>query len=296
MGSAIFVSIAIVHIRKRAFEKRFVALIEEQSRQKQIRKTLSFKKALSKLKSTTGTRTEEAVASGAVRGRPIKADPRDTDKDEDLELEDGHISTLPERKIAFGQPAEDSLMSHTTRCRHPTTNAVVDEMESNPNNHLTFIDMPHPARQDTSPLSLRPSRSRTRVFSGNGVGARNLNNHPRNASLAGYPTQALDSMKPESDPRHEENHYLFKMDKYLKTIDGYIGRNSQFHNLSEKERRKLGGIEYDAICLLSYVIPLYFVLWQLLGAVGVGAWIQINRPDLALTNGKILTSYCTSTC
>jgi hypothetical protein len=37
--------------------------------------------------------------------------------------------------------------------------------------------------------------------------------------------------------------------------------------------------------LLSYVVPIYFVLWQLLGALGVGAWFQINAADLTLQNG-----------
>ena len=49
-----------------------------------------------------------------------------------------------------------------------------------------------------------------------------------------------------------------------------------------KERRKLGGIEYDAICLLSHFVPIYFVLWQLLGALSVGAWFQVNAADLTL--------------
>jgi hypothetical protein len=44
-------------------------------------------------------------------------------------------------------------------------------------------------------------------------------------------------------------------------------------------------LEYDALCLLSYLVPAYFFLFQLLGAIGVGAWMQINRPDLALQNG-----------
>jgi hypothetical protein len=79
-----------------------------------------------------------------------------------------------------------------------------------------------------------------------------------------------------------------KLDKYLNTVNGYLGRNSQFHGLSEKERKKLGGIEYDAICLLSWVVPLYFVLFQLFGALGVGAWMKVNRPSTALRNGEIV--------
>jgi len=79
---------------------------------------------------------------------------------------------------------------------------------------------------------------------------------------------------------------MAKIDHWIVGKGGFIGRNSQFHNLSEKDRKRLGGIEYDAVCLLSWVVPAYFILWQLLGAIGVGAWLQINRPDTALTNGE----------
>ena len=47
----------------------------------------------------------------------------------------------------------------------------------------------------------------------------------------------------------------------------------------------LMGSRYDAITFLSYLVPLYFFIWQLLGAIGVGAYLQSMRPDIALTNG-----------
>ena len=66
---------------------------------------------------------------------------------------------------------------------------------------------------------------------------------------------------------------------------GSIGRNSQFHHLTEQERETLGGVEYKAIRFLAYIVPLYFVLWQLLGCIGLGAYVANNRPDLARDNG-----------
>ena len=66
---------------------------------------------------------------------------------------------------------------------------------------------------------------------------------------------------------------------------GTVARNSQFSHLTEAEREQLGGVEYRAIELLSWVVPLYFFLFQLLGAVGLGAWVARNRPSTARDNG-----------
>lgn len=65
----------------------------------------------------------------------------------------------------------------------------------------------------------------------------------------------------------------------------WISRNSQFHGLTAKERERLGGYEYRAVCLLAWLVPAYYVLWQLLGALGCAAWVAYNRPDSARTNG-----------
>lgn len=64
-----------------------------------------------------------------------------------------------------------------------------------------------------------------------------------------------------------------------------IGRNAQFYGLSRAEREHLGGVEYRAITLLAYVVPIYFVLWQLLGCLGLAAYMAYNKADVALENG-----------
>lgn len=64
-----------------------------------------------------------------------------------------------------------------------------------------------------------------------------------------------------------------------------ISRNSSFHHLSERERQRLGGAEYRAVSLLSIIVPVYFLLWQLLGGLGVGAYVARNKAALARENG-----------
>ena len=73
--------------------------------------------------------------------------------------------------------------------------------------------------------------------------------------------------------------------RYIDTATGWISRNSQFHGLSEEERERLGGYEYRAVCLLAWVVPVYFVLWQLIGCIGCAAWVALNRPGTARSNG-----------
>lgn len=64
-----------------------------------------------------------------------------------------------------------------------------------------------------------------------------------------------------------------------------FSRNSSFHHLSERERERLGGAEYRAVSLLSIIIPLYFLLWQVLGGIGVGAYVARNKAAVARSNG-----------
>jgi hypothetical protein len=301
MGSAIFVSSAIIHIRKKAFERK----LEELAARKLNRpgRVLSF--PFSRRRgSNTGALTD-AIASGVVRGTAITENSEENHR-EITELKE-QDETAPSRRSAGHGPSpidtaltstvstSDSVASRERRGEQANTRF---DIPNKPNEHITFGGNEQSTRDPKSPTrperrlsdQMRPiKRTHTRLFTGSGVGARGLDQHPRNARplqpLSEDSTANDNSIDKELDLKRKTGS-LAGIDKYLKTIDGYIGRNSQFHNLTEKERRKLGGIEYDAICLLSYVVPIYFVLWQLFGALGVGAWFQINAADLTLQNGR----------
>ena len=64
-----------------------------------------------------------------------------------------------------------------------------------------------------------------------------------------------------------------------------VGRNAQFHSLSSHERERLGGYEYRALKMLAVVVPLYGFLWQLLGALALGAWMANYGSQIATSNG-----------
>ncbi|KAI5288608.1 hypothetical protein KEM54_005076 [Ascosphaera aggregata] len=67
-------------------------------------------------------------------------------------------------------------------------------------------------------------------------------------------------------------------------VQGLVGRNSAFYGLTTEDRRKLGGVEYRALSLLSVLVPVYCFSFQFLGAIGLGAWIAKHDPEAARAN------------
>ncbi|KAL2024238.1 hypothetical protein VTK56DRAFT_9394 [Thermocarpiscus australiensis] len=65
-----------------------------------------------------------------------------------------------------------------------------------------------------------------------------------------------------------------------------IGRNGQFSNLTLREREYLGGVEYRALEVLVVTVSMYFFLWQLLGAIALGAWLAVNAPEVTAVNAQ----------
>lgn len=76
----------------------------------------------------------------------------------------------------------------------------------------------------------------------------------------------------------------FNINTFLRQNKANIGRNGQFYNLTAQEREYLGGVEYRAIKLLIITVSVYFVLWQLLGSIALGAWVAVNDRSVAKAN------------
>lgn len=174
------------------------------------------------------------------------------------------------------------------RVSQPESGGVRCPMQSSHGNvgigeHVTFDDLHHGEQDSKSPTG-HMRRSHARLFTGDGVGVSSSpETHPRDAN----PFIRLDSVA----ATQKETGIFQGVNRYIGSLNGLIGRNSQFYNLTEDEREQLGGLEYQAVKLLSMVVPIYYVAWQLLGAVGIGAWMNNNRPWLAEQNG--LNSYWT---
>ncbi|KAI0145537.1 cation transport protein-domain-containing protein [Xylariaceae sp. FL1272] len=78
----------------------------------------------------------------------------------------------------------------------------------------------------------------------------------------------------------------FNVQTFLKEQKGKFGRNGQFFNLSDEQREYLGGVEYRALKFLSAFVIVYFVLWQLFGAIALGAWMSVYAVDESAVNAQ----------
>ncbi|KAL3477140.1 cation transport protein-domain-containing protein [Aspergillus californicus] len=57
-----------------------------------------------------------------------------------------------------------------------------------------------------------------------------------------------------------------------------LGRNSQFLNLTARDREQLGGVEYRSLRLLLQIVIAYFLVIHIIGIVSLVAWIQYADP------------------
>jgi len=123
------------------------------------------------------------------------------------------------------------------------------------------------------------SRERPRMLNFVGVGA-----HPHSTSAYQLPNATgLTNRRNRNDDMDEEPLDHSQFPHYLTRHT--TGRNAQFYGLTKAERDHLGGVEYRAISLLAWVVPIYFVLWQFLGCVGLGAYMAHNKASTAEANG-----------
>ncbi|KAF1968151.1 TrkH-domain-containing protein [Bimuria novae-zelandiae CBS 107.79] len=78
----------------------------------------------------------------------------------------------------------------------------------------------------------------------------------------------------------------FNLHSFVKEQKRNIGRNGQFFNLSSDEREYLGGVEYRALKFLSVFVLSYFVLWQLFGAIALGAYMSVHEKEASAVNAQ----------
>ncbi|KAF2112081.1 cation transport protein-domain-containing protein [Lophiotrema nucula] len=311
IGSAIFVSAFVVLVRKKTFERRFEYIaglrhyrhdsekghIRSASRSRHVTETAARPldggiQPEPAVQDTTDVEPEHANATGDVVRSPTRQ-AYDTDilmspsSSHETNFAGNHMSDsdeLHERprlanlglSTPFGPPSEqDRTITYCNDAGHEikVNQAASSKASTRVPEHITFGPETY-FRKEKSELS--PSRhSHHRFMSMQGVGARS------NASIRRRPTNASGV---SVDGNLEIP--LESADRHLPFPSaGFVSRNSQFHHLSDKERDELGGCEYRAIQFLSWVVPAYFVLWQLLGCLGIGAYVASNKPSVARENG-----------
>jgi hypothetical protein len=240
LGSVIFVSAFVVHIRKKAFEKRFKSVIERQRRKRERRKS---------------SRGPLSLVSHFLM-RFARSDNRTSVPGSIIE-DSGNLA------IDVSRPTEEDPRGRARTIRY--------EGENRNSIHL------NPDKSDINGSS--PSERRHNHFlSMQGAGAHsNATARVRSGSRPSLP-DLTPNLAPRSFGKRARTYLPFPS-------SGYISRNSQFHHLTNAEREKLGGCEYRAIQFLAWIVPIYFVLWQFLGCLGLGAYVAHVRPGPSRENG-----------
>ena len=249
----------VVNVRRKAFEARFRGAIQEEaSRQRAERGADGLRRRLSFGRSTSRTRSENEP-----RRRSLSLDPNQSSTVQEKSIvTEGSPELLRERASRDVEAASDAR-----------DNAVPVKSDDGAD-HITFdVDTRFNVNGELS----SPKRRRSQLFSNQGIGVPSgpvhhkygLNRLSRTRSLRPNDVESTDD---GMFPR------------------GKIGRNSTFHNMSLAEREKLGGVEYKALTVLRTIVPLYFVLFQLLGSLGIGAYVAHNKADLTRQNG--LNPWC----
>ncbi|KAL1970417.1 hypothetical protein VTN77DRAFT_5578 [Rasamsonia byssochlamydoides] len=279
MGSAIWVSLAVVLVRRRAFEKRFTDIVEEQRLQRRRSKSSMSLNRWDFL-SRSFSRQQTPPREGAARpdGSPERASWRLPISQALSTNSTGHVrsrfgeresntetSTKPEvpednQQPDITAPVDKHEKESIAPEEEPPSGHSLWEQNNNTeaDMHITFTDDAWGGRRDRSPsVQRRPLR-------------------PPYVNVSNRAT-TLGAVRggPGADDRDDGHlHFLRK-----------FGRNSTFHHLTDAERRRLGGVEYRAVCLLSVIVPVYFVLWQLLGGLGLGAYLARHKASVTEANG-----------
>lgn len=252
-------SIGIVFVRRRAFEKRFSDIVEEQQRRRKRRGSLSLRRL-----STVSIPRHFAINNlGLLRSRSSRTEP----KGQPNAIQPDHDNRDPEMNLAVSAPLEAENVSQKEKSSNDGSQAQQEQGEQEQ------AEQEQGQQDDSAPYQI--------TFAAD-VRDRSPTAYQRN--LRPPYTNVRSQAEPQQENRDSEvpDHFSHFLDMF--------GRNSSFHHLSEAERRRLGGVEYRAVCLLSVIVPLYLVLWQFLGALAVGAYVARNYGDLARQNG--LNPWC----
>lgn len=249
-GSSIWVSIWTILARKHVFETRFYDVVHAERMRRASRPGSTSSPSLRRL--FVWFRGDSVLAATAT-GRPVSI----SGSGDRTTPEDAHPRSRP------AAPADvdriEPAMATSANIDAAAAAATSSLQVSIDPVHIAFVDNPHP---NTAAHCNAASSSTRHHHSGGRLTRRNGTAH------GGDPA----SKKGEFSMRHFFSYHA-------------AGRNAQFHGLSREEREHLGGCEYRALKVLSVIVPLYFFLFQILGCIALGAWINNHQPGPPLGNG-----------
>ncbi|KAH8906239.1 TrkH-domain-containing protein [Coniochaeta sp. PMI_546] len=179
-----------------------------------------------------------------------------------------------QRSGTFGLPVMQRFNSFrrarsvaTSDTALPGTGSRAPPQSQGPAGHIAFVDSP---RQDAAAAETSQGITTSSLHAPDG----------QNQPFRRLNAAVVDGRRGH---HHDEKSSPFDMRHFL--MHRRAGRNAQFHDLTAEERELLGGCEYRALKILAIIVPTYFFLWQVLGCLALGAWINNNLPEPALENG-----------
>jgi hypothetical protein len=288
IGSSIFVSIGTVLTRKRVFESRFENIVRAQKVNRMRRRTLS------NVNMMNIARGKEIPVAQRLDAQQKVAEPVDGSnfesrhsgpRDPTGEIAPDDLVTRMESSDHIEQEGESSGNGSGSGNRSPALekggggeSAIIDDV---------FVPRGREADREEAQISTLHYAPPTghehhRVLSFVGVGA-----HPKSTA---YQLPLSEGLLNRMGKKAQEKKNIELENLSQSQYPTYLnrrttGRNAQFFGLSRAEREHLGGVEYRAISLLAWVVPVYFALWQFLGCVGLGAYMAHNKAATAYGNG-----------
>lgn len=248
-------------VRKHAFEARFEEIVRKEHKRRLERRNTSLNvlPITSRLRSIGRSRTvpnsADAVSLGDRRPPTSSTVGRDTHSKQPVisRPTDGRLlsTIVPPQQEASSLPVNEISGTPQKRGSSSAIPETIRENRGSAGNfeHVAFVD---DIRAEARSTSIAPS------------------NTPAHRHLSSAETAGAQSDRRGSHINHLRGHK--------------VSRNGQFHGLTSDEREELGGTEYRALKLLSIVVPLYWFLWQFLGCIALGAWLNNNQPQPALDN------------
>jgi hypothetical protein len=267
IGSPIWISIWTVLTRKRAFEQRFEDIVErERAKRKSapgLKRAPNLRKFLSLSKYSTSRSANNPNIAGL--GSRLPAPP---DLNTPVTETEQNAPTPASRRNApsssttaadsegsnVGEPSSNEKQNDNGKERElPPIKPIQDtagNLES-PRDHISFAEPVSPRHRTPSNLfGLRRSDS---------------SDSRQSSSSSASSSSASEDL-------------IVHWKKFLGKHN--VTRNGQISGLSSEEREYLGGCEYRALKVLSVTVPAYFVLWQLIGAIALGAWLRTRNPGV----------------
>ncbi|EME46044.1 hypothetical protein DOTSEDRAFT_70137 [Dothistroma septosporum NZE10] len=263
-GSAIFVSAVVVHFRKAAFEKKFQHVLAEREKRRQVQRGRS---------QSRGHRCGWSFSSRTMQDH----------QDEEILVEES--KECQESIVDKGNPKdvhEELTMSSRVQYGGSKVDSTAPDLpgkelgtNAGTSGHHAGLHFSGDTIFDRQHSPVSPGKRSHSLFRMQGVGV--------DTSTSFEPAGTAPSEAHNNSSTKPKIHGDFG--GYINTLGGWIGRNSQMYGLTEKEREQLGGYEYRAVKVLSWLVPTYLLLMQLLGALGCATWVAYNRPDAPLKNG-----------